>query len=856
MVPPREARHLALGTSYFELKFPRVRHLRIIHKLRTLLALLVFAALLAAGGGLWWANQTGLPETWRAQIENGLAAQGLHADIGRLRYWPLQGIEADEVIVYADASRDRVIAKAHEVVVDVDRTKLARGDVRVERLDLRGGSLTLPVDPDDPKSKVLEVKNASGRVLMPGGRRLEVKNARGEVSGVALEFEALVLGYKKRLTEKPEDLEAQLYRRRLLSRVIELLEPWAFEEGKPPVIRMRVEGDLDDPKTVRAELHLTSGAMNHGNLSINSIEARGEMRGRLLVLESLAIKDGGGDLKGRMEFDLATRSGRFEMRSNLDLPPILQELDAEGLLRDVSFESRPELTARGKLEWPEDAKPSFHIMGHLKADNVRFAKHTASRLESDVSWDGKNLFLDNLEATRPDGSMKARILVQADQVRYEASTDLKPTVWRSFFDSVPLGKVLHDFSESKQTKVSARIEGRFGRGNPHDWSAWGEASATHMAYRGTPFNRAKVKMKLDHEFLDFTEGTVEFDYSDYALRKAHGGPMTGEAKVDRVRYNRVPSTLTLEGIKGSFWPAPVLRMFLPSVADHLEEYGFHRTPELTAAGTIGLFSGIPKTDFRIKGVTPGLVSYRFAGTDLVLNGLDTVVRVKPDRTEVRDLSFDLFDGKMRGQFDIIPDDRGKQVKGDIDWTRLSLPELSKACGFEKAAKGYVTGRMDFDHKGRDAAGLNGEGHIALEEGELFSVPIFGPLSPLLSAVLDRKTGFQQATEAFCSFKVTEGVLSTRDFYTDTSSLVFTGDGTANLNRKTMDMTIRMNARGLLGVITLPLKPFYGLFQFRGTGPLKEPKWDNVMFTSPPEEAEEKLLEAPKARPARGPVNRR
>jgi hypothetical protein len=821
-----------------------VRHLRIIHKLRTLLALLVFAALLAAGGGLWWANRTGLPDGWRAQIENALAAQGLHADIGRLRYWPLQGIEADEVKVYADATRSQVIAKANEVIVDVDRTKLARGNVRVERLDLRGGSLTLPVDPDDPRSMVLEVKNASGRVLMPGGRRLEVKNARGEVSGVMLELEGLVLGYKQRITQTPEDLEAQLYRRRLLSRVIGLLEPWAFEEGKPPVIRMRVEGDLDDPKSVRADLHLASGAMSRGNLSISRIEARGEMRGRLLVLESLEIEDGGGALKGRMEFDLATRGGRFEMRSNLDLPPILHELDAAGLLRDVSFGSRPELTARGRLEWPEDAPPAFHIMGHLKADDVRFAKHSANRLESDISWDGKNLFLDNLEATRPDGSMKARVLVQADQVRYEASTDLKPTVWRGFFDGVPLGKVLHDFSESDRTQVAARIEGRFGRSDPHDWSAWGEASATHMAYRGTPFNRAKVKMKLDHEFLDFTEGTVEFDYSGYALRKAHGGPMTGEAKVDRVRYNRSPSTLTLEGIKGSFWPAPVLRMFLPSVADHLEEYGFHRTPELSASGTIGLFRGIPKTD------------YRFAGTDLLLNGLDTVVRVKPDRTEVRDLSFDLFDGQMRGQFDIIPDERGKQVKGDIDWTRLSLPELSKACGFEKAAKGYVTGRMDFDHKGRDAAGLNGEGHIALEEGELFSVPIFGPLSPLLSAVLDRKTGFQQAREAFCSFKVKEGVLSTRDFYTDTSSLVFTGDGTADLNRKTLDMTIRMNARGLLGVITLPLKPFYGLFQFRGTGPLREPKWDNVMFTSPPEEAEEKLLEAPKARPARGPANRR
>jgi len=176
-----------------------------------------------------------------------------------------------------------------------------------------------------------------------------------------------------------------------------------------------------------------------------------------------------------------------------------------------------------------------------------------------------------------------------------------------------------------------------------------------------------------------------------------------------------------------------------------------------------------------------------------------------------------------------------------------MPELSEACGFDKQAKGFVTGRIDFDHQGEGAGGLNGEGLIALEEGELFSVPIFGPLSPVLSAVLaNRKAGFQEAKDAFCTYAVKDGVLTTNDFLTTTPSLVFTGDARADLNRLTLDMTIRMNARGLFGVITLPLRPFYGLFQFRGSGPLREPVWDNVMFTSPPETEKARLLDPPRA----------
>jgi len=830
-----------------------VRRIRIIHELRTLVALLVFSAVIAAVGGLWWANRTGLPDAWRSKIERALATQGLHTDIGKLRY-SLRGIEADEVRVYADETRQRVIARANEVVVNVDRTKLARGDVRVERLELHGGSLTLPVDPNDPQSKVLEVKNASGRVLMPGGRRLEIMDARGDVSGIRLEFEALLLGYRQRLSVKDMDNEqAQLYRRKLLSRVIGLLEPWSFDPAKPPVIRIRVEGDLDDPKSVRADLSLQSERMEHGGIALSRVEAAGEMRGRLLVLESLQVEDGGGALKGRMEYDLATRTGRFDAKSNLELPSLLKEIKAAaGVLQKVSFQSRPELDARGNFEWPEGSPPSFHIIGHLAANDVRFAEHSASRVESDISWDGKRVYLDNIEATRPDGNLTARLLIEPDQVRYEASTNLRVSVWRGLFEGQQLGKIFSGFTENKNPGVSGHVEGRFNRHDKHDWSTVGEVRATNMSYKGTPFLWAQTKMTLNHDFLDFHDGSVEFDYSDYAMRKAHGGPMTGKASAGSVRWESAPGTLVFEDIKGTIWPAPVLRMFLPKVADHLEHYRFHRTPKLTANGVIGLFErGSPKTDFRISGTTPGNVSYEFADTDLLLSGLNTGVRVLPGHTEVNDLSFNAYEGPVRGKFDVRYGNGEDLVKGELDWTRLSLPAISKDCGFDKKAKGFVTGRIDVEQRGKGPAGLNGEGLIALEEGELFSVPIFGPLSPVLSTVLaNKKAGFQEAKEAFCTFSVKDGVLRTTDFETSTPSLVFTGDATADLNRKTLDMTIRMNARGLFGVITLPLKPFYGLFQFRGTGPLREPKWDNVMFTSPPEDQHEKLTAPPKARGAR------
>jgi hypothetical protein len=159
--------------------------------------------------------------------------------------------------------------------------------------------------------------------------------------------------------------------------------------------------------------------------------------------------------------------------------------------------------------------------------------------------------------------------------------------------------------------------------------------------------------------------------------------------------------------------------------------------------------------------------------------------------------------------------------------------------------GLLTGRIDFAITGGDIATMDGKGLVALENAELFSVPIFGPLSGVVSTVLDdKRAGFERAKHAFCTFDIKEGILRTPDFQSATTSVTFTGDGEVDLTARTIDFTARLNARGLLGLITLPLRPFYGLFQFRGTGPIDKTVWENVHFTSPPEEQNDLLLAPP------------
>ena len=72
----------------------------------------------------------------------------------------------------------------------------------------------------------------------------------------------------------------------------------------------------------------------------------------------------------------------------------------------------------------------------------------------------------------------------------------------------------------------------------------------------------------------------------------------------------------------------------------------------------------------------------------------------------------------------------------------------------------------------------------------------------------------------------------------------TADTLPRAQRRSRLALVLLNARGLLSLITLPLRPFYGLFQFRGTGPIDKTVWENVHFTSPPAEQNDILLAPP------------
>jgi len=822
-------------------------HLHLTRNLRSLAFLLIAAALVSACAVLWWANRTGLPDSWRAAIEREISKQGIHVRIGRLSFFPLRGVVATKVRIFADPACRRELSRLESVALDFDKPQLARGIVHVSKLELKDAQLTLPINPEDPESPSLDVTGANGTLFMPGGRRLEIRNARGRIEGIEVSLDARLIGYRQD-GEKSSGSSSMGPSHELLSHIMEELGRWHFDTRYPPELRISVEGDANDPASLSAKLAMHAKGLEKNHHKLNDITAEAEITGDLITITSLHATDSCGTLDGRCDYDIGDREGRFDVRSSLEIPRLLEAWLGLPPLTEVTIGGGQTVEAEGDFRLDEHNVPKFRVTGHARCDCVKNSGVKFTTVESAFSLRDGELFLRDLHLTRPDGEASGKVMIQWPLVRLALETNLPIPVYRPFFVGKQLEEVLNDFTDRKGAAVKVTLEGGFNANDPTSWAFTGDARVKNVNYRGVPVNLAECRMSLSDRELDFTNGNVIFNYQNYALRDAFNGPKQGAVKVSRVRYDCTANMVEVEDVAGAVWAGPIVRLFAPKVADSLEIYRFHRPPELRGGGVVDTIEG-GRTVLNLTFSSEAAADYRFLGETLTLEKPAGKVAIHGDRVTVDGLRFNGFDGPIVARFNYRG--RGKlegKLEGELSWTQLSLPALASTYGFQIKAGGSVTGRIEFALIEGHVNTMSGQGLFALENTELFAVPMFGPLSSLISGVLNnRNLGFQRAKSAFCTFRIKDGILSSRDFRTTTPSLVFVGDGVVDLQERTLDMTMRMNARGLLGLITLPLRPFYGMFQFRGAGPLKNPKWENVMFTTPPEEQKEFLQATPKAK---------
>jgi hypothetical protein len=136
----------------------------------------------------------------------------------------------------------------------------------------------------------------------------------------------------------------------------------------------------------------------------------------------------------------------------------------------------------------------------------------------------------------------------------------------------------------------------------------------------------------------------------------------------------------------------------------------------------------------------------------------------------------------------------------------------------------LSGAYEWTGIGSEARLMEGAGSAKVTEGDIFAIPVFGPLSELLSAIIPG-AGYSLARQARSTFTIKDGVIHTDEFKVSGKLFGMVGKGDVHFLEDKLDFDIRIEAGGA-GVV---LTPMYKLFEYKGEGSIAKPNWHPKRF---------------------------
>ncbi|MES2507066.1 MAG: AsmA-like C-terminal region-containing protein, partial [Verrucomicrobiota bacterium] len=246
---------------------------------------------------------------------------------------------------------------------------------------------------------------------------------------------------------------------------------------------------------------------------------------------------------------------------------------------------------------------------------------------------------------------------------------------------------------------------------------------------------------------------------------------------------------------------------------------------LSAKGSVDVSPGTNDFDVVVKA---GEFPYEIFGKKVPFEKLTADVSSKGGTT-----AFDIDSSLMGGTF---------SLKGKMDETKLPQPYSGElrvdGVSFQRFAQVYsktndtegdITGHFRFAGRQNDWMALKGGGAAIIVNGNLYAIPILGPLTPILGSVLPGQIkGYNLAKEANCTFEVADGYVVTENFEALTSVFKIAMGGKIDFIRDAVDLTAQVRIRGLPGLVFLP---FSELLEYRGTGSVSDTNWKSNLLSS-------------------------
>src|SRR6266480_1776614 len=762
----------------------------------------LIVALAAFLGGGYYLAQKGFGRQWRSRVVEELHRRGVEASVRRLTLDPFRGLIAQDVRIFDYKNRDNVLARVSEISLDINYAAFIHRQPFLNALDVRNAQITLPLKGADGKIQKAQINNFRAHVYFPP-EQIYVSQAEGILSGMRISVSGQLI---KRENYQPSPVTSPNWQTQMsiLQKTIAELEKFSFQPT-PPSLQVKFSGDLADLENARAEATLIGERLKRGNYEIRNLSATAEWADQNLNLTHCEWNDERGSFAAKASWSRQTNRANFQVRSSLDLKNLLDAFNLGERLKDVALHSAPLIEISGSANFGEN-NPQLKIIGHGAAGSFAYKSVPFSDLSVDFSWDGERALLRDIHLGHQSGQLTAEVFDAPDDFRLNIDSTMSPSALRPLV-SPELNEFLSEWEWSRSPAVHLAIRGQ--DRHPENWRGEGTLALNRTRFRSVWANSASAK-------IHFGDGAVTYDNLRVNRDEGFGtGTFTYDYKNHEVR---------ISNIKTSLRPADAIFWIEPKVWKDIVPYKFRQPPNLTING-VYQYRGGKKTHLEIAVDAPRGMDYDFLGKTLPFERVTGRLLFTNDRLQRVDLKGGLFNGNVRGSADISLAQNDPHYRAKIAVSAIDFPKLTDLYYQYQTSQGQLHGAYDFAGPGGDPRTMHGTGKIEVTNGDVFAIPVFGPLSGILNNILPG-SGYSIGRKATANFTIRDGVIHTDDFEVAGKLFSMLGRGDIHFLDDKLDFDVRMDMHGAAGVL---LTPMYKLFEYVGEGSLKKPDWHAKRF---------------------------
>ncbi len=857
--------------------------------LRTLKSLLFRILLLsvAVAVGYLFTDSFGL--RWRTFVMAKMEERGFHIEFSRFGLHPIDGLVARDVRVFTDENRQHVLMTIDRVNMDLDYSKLIKKQFFIEGLELSDANVALPIDPDNPETGQVELHDLNARIYLMDDR-LEIRRAEGEVAGVQLALTgSILLSPRKDRTKAEINEDEQNSAKRMaflrekrgqIQEGLRWLKRFTF--ARPPQLSLEVNGVADKLENLSASLHFKAEGLGYESYTCKELTAWADYNAGVIEVRQLRLRDKLGVLESTATWDMAGDNVRFRLHTTADLPQLAKSFLQSDALREIVFyeSAPPSLTLDGtwyvKGQRSMQKRP-IEALGEVQAGRFNSRGEVFEGVSASFGVAPEGFYIREGLLRHKSGSFALQAMFQEiEGFKYRAVLRMDPHAFLPFAGEDAARELIRRFEFTDSSTIFVGLEGQGPDTSLATCRNVGRAEFRNLKYRGVEFDSAV--------------GEMEFFNRKLVFRNVAAVVRTGSAEAKEVVVEDGEKWVRLTGVKGKLDPVPVTGVFARQTAEVIARYHLTPNTEVFVDGVIGTASA-DLTDLSVKFKSPeGSGTYPIWGHDYLIHAPTGTLGFKGMKMSY-DIKGRVFGGPMSAQghvdlahdstaFDLdltaekfpfnilgkeLPFEKVKAVvksgrslspfdihasvlggtfalkgmldasvqpaayRGALRMDAISFQRFAKVYAPGQESEGDVTGHMEFTGRVNDWKALRGTGALVLLNGNLYAVPVLGPLTPLLGALLPAPIkGYNVAREANCTFQLGDGFVVTDDFEALTSAFKLLSRGSIDFIKDDINFTAQARVRGLPGLVLLPVSE---LLEYKGEGTVGRPNWHSHYFSA-------------------------